>query len=342
VTASAILNPADIVQGQLDAYNAQDLDAHCAFFADDVVVADLNGAVNGTAKMLNRLIGEDIRLETRLAPQPCLVKVDSGQICQVLMNLAVNARDAMPKGGTLTVGTGPKLMPAAFFSDKPGLKPGPMAVLTVSDTGCGMTDEVKSRVFEPFFTTKAPEKGTGLGLATVYGIVKQSGGEIELESAPGQGTTFRIYLPQTDGEPQEKDKDAGARLDGKETILFIEDDPAIRRLGERAFCEKGYKLLSAGGGEEALETLKKHGKPVDLVITDVVMPGMSGREVAREIARRKLCGRTLYISGYADDTIVRHGVVEPDMAFLYKPFSQDRLLQKAREVLDGTAGKAKA
>lgn len=307
------------------------------------VVLDLNGAVGGTIKMLNRLIGEDIRLETRLAQRPCPVKVDAGQISQVLLNLTVNARDAMPKGGTLVIETGVAAdLPGSFFSDRPALKPGPLVTLSVSDTGVGMSDEVRSHAFEPFFTTKPPEKGTGLGLATIYGIIKQSGGEIELESAPDKGTTFRIYFPLADGKPAADAEAGAAALRGSETILVIEDDQGIRKLAERALAAKGYNVISAPGGKEAFELLDRRGKPVDLVITDVVMPGMSGRDAAKEIARRELSGRTLYISGYADNTAVRHGVVDPDMSFLHKPFSTDKLLSKVREVLDGPAGKAKA
>ncbi|MFA5140816.1 MAG: response regulator [Elusimicrobiota bacterium] len=302
---------------------------------------DLNEIVTSTAAMLKRLLGEDVKLETRLAREACAVKVDVGQIDNVLMNLAVNARDAMPKGGSLTISTEVAVMPDAFFKDKPVLKPGPLVVLSVSDTGCGMTDEVRAHAFEPFFTTKETGKGTGLGLATVYGAIRQSGGAIELDSAPGRGTTFRMYFPKTDAAP--KPKPAAKTIEARgETVLLVEDEPVIRRLAERTLADRGYEVLTAADGPEALRALKHRGKPVDLVVTDLVLPGMSGREMARDISRRKLSSRTLYISGYAGDAVVRHGALEPGLAFLEKPFSPESLLCRLREVLDGPTEDAHA
>ncbi|HQT95594.1 MAG TPA: ATP-binding protein [Thermoanaerobaculaceae bacterium] len=281
----------------------------------------------------------DIKLGTRLSPKPCLAKVDAGQLEQVFLNLALNARDAMPKGGTLTFETG---FSAVDETSHPDMTPGTVVWLSVSDTGFGMTDEVKSHLFEPFFTTKEMGKGTGLGLATVYGIVKQSGGDIIVESAPGRGTTFKICFPQMD-EPnqQDKGKDKSVVLGGNETVLLVEDEEIIRRLGARILTANGYAVLMAADGQEALNELARHGKPVELLITDVVMPGMNGRELAHEIAKKGLARRTLFVSGYTDDAIVHHGVLEPGLAFLYKPFSPDSLLRKLREVLDGPADKAK-
>jgi PAS domain S-box-containing protein len=305
---------------------------------------DINKVVGAMTNMLRRLIGENMKLVTKLSPAPCLAKVDPGQTEQVIMNLAVNARDSMPKGGTIAVETEIVTLDEAFFTAHPDLRRGPMVCLRVRDTGCGMSDEVKSHLFEPFFTTKGKGKGTGLGLSTVLGIIKQSGGEIEMESAPGSGTTFRIYFTQietaTPGKEKEKEKEAPAR--GHETVLLTEDDDILRRVGERILVEDGYTVLTAADGQEALKMLEQRAKPVDLLVTDVVMPGMNGRELAREIARRNLAPRTLFISGYTDDSIVRHGVLEPGLAFLYKPFSPEGLLRKLREVLDGPADQAKA
>jgi PAS domain S-box-containing protein len=309
-------------------------------------VVDIHASVGATGKMLRRLIGEDIKLESKLAAHPCLIKADVGQIEQVLLNLAVNARDAMPQGGTLTFETRIAAADDDFSSKHPDLPRGPLVCLSVRDTGCGMIDEVRAHLFEPFFTTKEKGKGTGLGLAMVFGIIKQSGGDIEVESAPDRGTTFRIYLPQIDASAQNKDRvkdrDKDVVLRGDETVLFVEDEDIILRLGERSLTGSGYTVLTAVDGSEALEVLERHGRPVDLLVTDVVMPDMSGRDLAREIARKNMARRTLFISGYTDDAIVRHGVLEPGLAFLYKPFSPKTLLSKLREVLDGPADKAKA
>lgn len=304
-------------------------------------VLDLNAGVIGMANMLKRIIGDDIKLETRLCDPSCHVKVDSGQLGQVLLNLAVNARDAMPKGGTLKLESG-SITPGAEFSRKhPDLPPGELVYLSVKDTGCGMTGEVRAHLFEPFFTTKDLGKGTGLGLATVYGIIKQSGGEIEVESSPGLGTDFRIYLPPA--KPGEAAEQAGGEvvLTGSETVLLVDDEETLLRLGARILTGSGYKVLTAASGRLALELMEKRGEPVDLLVTDVVMHGMSGRELAKELAARKLVGRTLYVSGYTDEAIAKHGVLEPGLAFLYKPFAPEVLLRKMREVLGGPPDKAK-
>ncbi len=307
-------------------------------------IVDLNASVGGMVKMLTRLIGEDVRLETRLAARSCPVKVDTGQMDQMIVNLAVNARDAMPKGGALVLETAIVTPGEDFFCKHAELPRGPLVCLRVSDTGIGMSEEVKEHLFEPFFTTKDKGKGTGLGLATVFGIVKQSGGEIEVESELGRGTTLKIYLPYVEADipDTDEDKDQGVFLKGTETVLLVEDEDSLRRLGERLLLMSGYTVISAAGGKEALEAAERHGRPVDLLLTDVVMPGMSGRELALELARRKLASRTLYMSGYTDDAIVRHGVLEPGLAFLYKPFTVEALSAKLRQVLDGPADQAKA
>ena len=309
-------------------------------------VVDINGIVDGIAKLLRRLIGEDVRLAINLAPVACLAKVDSGQIEQVVMNLAINARDAMPDGGVITLETGIAALDDEFFLEHPDLQRGPLVCLSVRDTGCGMTEEVKRHIFEPFYTTKQEGKGTGLGLSMVFGIIKQSGGEIEVESAPGGGSTFRVYFPQirteTMAQAEGKDRNMGSPVRGRETVLLVEDEDILLRLGARGLAANGYTVLTAASGGEALAVLERHGKPVDLLITDVVMPVMNGHELAKEVERRKMARRTLYMSGYTDSAIVRHGVLEPGVAFLYKPFSPQLLLGKIREVLDGPADQAKA
>jgi len=309
-------------------------------------VVDLNASAGGMVQLLKRLIGEDIRLETRLAAHGCQVKVDPGQLDQVIVNLAVNARDAMPGGGALVLETALVTPGEDFFSKYPEQTRGPLVCLSVSDTGSGMSAEVKDQIFEPFFTTKEKGKGTGLGLATVFGIIKQSGGEIEVESEPGRGTTFRIYLPHVEASIPEKDSEKDKKQEGAprgtETILLVDDEESMRRLGERLLRASGYAVIAAAGGKEALEAAERHGKPVDLLLTDVVMPGMNGRELAQELAHRKLVKRTLYMSGYTDEAIVQHGVLEPGIAFIYKPFTVESLSSKLREVLDAPADQAKA
>jgi CheY-like chemotaxis protein len=306
-------------------------------------VVDLNPIIADMIKMLKSVIGEDIILETGLSGTPCLVLADSGQLEQVVMNLAVNARDAMPKGGTLTLATEIVAGDAKSVAARRELPPGQLVRFTARDTGHGMTDEVKSHAFEPFFTTKPAGRGTGLGLATILGIVKQSGGEIELESEPGKGTAFFIYLPlaEGDGRTAAKPPEKQTSLRGRETVLLVEDDRMLRRLGERLLAENGYTVISAANGTDALQALEQYGRPVDLLITDVVMPGMNGRELALEIARRGLAGRTLYMSGYTDEAISKHGVLEPGLAFIYKPFTADGLAAKLREVLEGPADQAR-
>lgn len=311
-------------------------------------IADLNVILADTGKMLKRLIGEDVRLIIKPSPVPCRVKVDPGQIEQVLMNLAVNARDAMLAGGTLSMETA-LITPGKEFADShPGLPPGQLVCLTVSDTGHGMTEEIKGHIFEPFFTTKETGKGLGLGLSMVYGIINQSGGEIEVESVPDAGAVFSIYLPYVEEEIKGQDKHKNknksrdtihARL---ETVLVVDDNESFLRLTARILRADGYTVLAAAGGAEALKLLEKHGKPVDLLLTDVVMAEMNGCQLAAEVARRNLAVKTLFMSGYTDEILTRHGMSESDVLLLNKPFSQDELINKLREVLDAPAGQTKA
>jgi PAS domain S-box-containing protein len=287
-------------------------------------VLDLNAVVGDLGKLLGRLIGEDVTLVTRLEPAPAPVRADRGQLEQVVMNLALNARDAMPQGGTLTIET---------------RNLGPGVQLTVSDTGVGMDGTVKARIFEPFFTTKDAGKGTGLGLATVYGIVKQSAGTIEVDSEPGRGTTFRIVLPRTDETLADLVvKAPTVILRGWETVLVAEDDRGVRRLVCDGLRSWGYRVLEAGDGAEALRLAAEHTGTIDLLITDVVMPSMSGRVLAERLVELRPGLRVLYLSGHSDDAVVRHGVPEESAALLTKPFAPDALAAKVRAML----GKSKA
>jgi len=296
----------------------------------------LNEVVRGMTKMLQRMIGEDIGLVTDLDPALERVKIDPVQIEQVIMNLAVNARDAMPAGGRLTIATRNTEIGAAETIPPTGPPPGRYVTLTFADTGCGMTPEVKARLFEPFFTTKERGRGTGLGLATVYGIVQQSGGGIRVESEPGKGAAFTITLPRVEEalvqpRPVSRPKDIAT---GKETVLVVEDDEVIRNLVREVLEGSGYTVLVAYRGAEALKLAGEREGPIHLLITDVVMPGISGPEVAGHLARYRPEMKVLYISGYTDDKIGRQGLLESGAGFLQKPFRIDALTCKVREVLD--------
>jgi len=299
-------------------------------------ILDLNTVVSGVEKMLVRLIGEDVTLVTRLEPALGSVKADPGQLEQVIMNLAVNARDAMPEGGTLTFETANAVLDADFVAAHPGALLGAHVVLMVADTGTGMTDVVRSHVFEPFFTTKEKGKGTGLGLATAYGIVKQSGGNITVDSEAGRGTTFRIYFPCVEGTAVVPGRAASSSLSpvGTETILLVEDEAGVRKLSRTVLQTQGYVVLEAASGDMALQVARSETGPIHLVVTDVVMPGMSGREVWDRLRVLRPESRVLFMSGYTDDVIARHGVLEPGIAFLQKPFTPFSLTQKVRDVLD--------
>ena len=296
------------------------------------VVLDLNHLVKNVGKMLRRLIGENIKLVTEPGTELDSVCADPGQLEQVLVNLAVNARDAMPQGGRLTIATANLHVAEGAAA---ALPPGHYVVLRVTDTGTGMDEATVERAFEPFFTTKPKGKGTGLGLATVYGIVRQSGGQVEVESAPGTGTTFRVYLPRVvEAADQPVGGAVAAPTRGAETVLVVEDDEHVRLLARKVLEQAGYRVLVASGGPEALAAAESFEGPIDLVMTDVVMPEMSGRALTRRLTQRHPGLKVLYMSGYSDEDIAQHGVFEAGIPFIKKPFSPAVLTQKLREVLD--------
>jgi two-component system, cell cycle sensor histidine kinase and response regulator CckA len=294
-------------------------------------VLDLNEVIDTTGKMLRRLIGEDVALTTTLSPAPGWVRIDPGQVEQVVLNLAVNARDAMPRGGRLALETAH----VEIHADGPDLKPGRYVRLTVSDTGSGIADEVKPRIFEPFFTTKERGKGTGLGLATVYGIVKQAGGHVSLDSRVGVGTTFAVLLPAV-APPDARTGlgKIGVAPRGTETVLLAEDEDVVRRLARLALEMQGYAVLEVSSGADALRAAEGHAGPIHLLVTDVVMPDLGGRELANAVRARRQGVKVLFMSGYTDDAVVRYGVSEDGDAFLQKPFTPLVLARKVRAVLD--------
>jgi two-component system, cell cycle sensor histidine kinase and response regulator CckA len=298
-------------------------------------VIDLNEIVSGMRTLLERVLGEDVDLIMDLDPSLGHVTADPGQIEQVILNMAVNARDAMPEGGPLTLETGHVDVDPTYARQQVELAPGPYEVLSISDTGVGMDAATVARVFEPFFTTKAVGKGTGLGLATAYGIVKQSGGHITVYSKPGSGTTFRIYLPRT--EPSESAPVAVAEAvarRGTEAVLVAEDDANLRALTREILASEGYTVLESQDVEDALRIAERHDGTIHLLLTDVVMPHMSGRNLADAVKRFRPDAKVLYMSGYTDDAIVHHGVLDPGTALLQKPFTPAALARKVREVLD--------
>ncbi len=301
------------------------------------VTLNLSGLVADMEKMARRLIREDIELSLTLAPGLRPVKVDPGQMTQVIMNLLVNARDAMPQGGRITIRTANVELDEAHARRHPEIRPGPYVRLEVSDTGCGIDDAIKPHIFEPFFTTKELGRGTGLGLATVYGIVKQSDGYIYLDSAPGRGTTFTIYLPQTQAESVKDSRVRPARPAAaaeQKTILLVEDDENLRALIGKVLKEGGYQVLTGRNGPEALSLSQKHRGPIHLVLTDVVMPIMSGTAMVRRLTAERPGTRVLYMSGYTESAVACKGVSTSEMIFLQKPFKSDDLVAKVREVLE--------
>ncbi len=304
----------------------------------DPRVLNLNTTVKDMEKMLKRLIGEDVQLRTNLDTGLSRIKADPGQIEQVIMNLAVNARDAMPRGGLLEISTSNFHMDDNFVRRYPyPVQAGDYALLTVTDTGTGMDAATRTRVFEPFFTTKGKGKGTGLGLSTVYGVVKQSGGYIEVHSEPGAGATFRIYLPKVEEALDAQKQPAGLpdSLHGSETVLLVEDELSLRKLSRQLLELCGYAVLEAENGTDALKISQDHSrKAIHLLLTDVVMPGMSGRVLADNIAKQRPDTRVLYMSGYTGQTVGQHGVLAEGSFFLPKPFTREALARKVREVLE--------
>jgi PAS domain S-box-containing protein len=300
---------------------------------------DLNRIVAGMEKMLHRLIGEDIALVTSLDASLGKVNADPGHLEQVLMNLVVNARDAMPQGGTIRIETRNAELGEEHVRRYPYVQPGPYVLLAVTDTGAGMDEETRSKIFEPFFTTKEPGKGTGLGLSTVYAIVKQSGGYIWVSSELGAGTTFRIYLPRFEGEiePAPAPAPKPSSSPGNETILLVEDEVSIRRLARRVLEKLGYTVLEATNGADALEVAGRYPGRIHLLVTDVVMPEMSGPRLAEVIAMARPGIQVLYTSGYTEHEIVHRGAAREGISFLEKPFTPEMLGRKVREVLDGGA-----
>jgi PAS domain S-box-containing protein len=302
-------------------------------------ILDLNAAVGNMEEMLRRLLGEDIELSTVLGPKLGQVKADPGQVEQVIMNLAVNSRDAMSRGGKLTIETANVALDENYLREHGGVKPGSYVMLAVSDNGAGMDEETRSRIFEPFFTTKEMGKGTGLGLSTVYGIVKQSEGYIWVYSEAGHGTTFKVYLPRVDESAEESQKMAalGTGDRGTETILLVEDEDGVRALVKQVLSRQGYTVIETRHGREALKECERHTGPIPLLLTDVVLPQMSGRELAERLKTLRPDIKVLYMSGYTDDAILRHGVIDQETAFLQKPFTTTVLTRKVREVLDQPA-----
>ena len=305
-------------------------------------VLDLNAVVSDIDSMLRPLIGEDVELVTLLDPSLGKLRADPAQVDQIIMNLAVNARDAMPHGGRLILQTSNADLDEAYASKHATVKPGHYVMLAVSDNGTGMDKQTQEQIFEPFFTTKEKGQGTGLGLSMVYGIVKQSGGYIWVYSELGQGTTFKIYLPRMDQDVADASAEPVLRpaSTGQEIVLVVEDEGMLRELFCEFLRESGYTVLAAGTGEEAVEISSRHQGPIHLLLTDAVMPGIRGRELAHSLEQRRPDMKVLFVSGYTDDSVLRGGLVQPGTAFLQKPFSRGALTRKVRAVLDGEEGAA--
>ena len=299
-------------------------------------VFDLNQVLAGMSSMLRRMIGEDIEMIFNAQPAPAMINADPAKVQQVVMNLVVNARDAMPEGGRLTIETASMDLRDDYVSGQPVAKPGPYVLLTISDTGIGMDPGTQAHIFEPFFTTKAKGKGTGLGLSTVYGIVKQSDGFLWVFSEPEKGTTIRAYFPKSEDKAAEThaDSKSDSAFIGVETVLLVEDEAAVRSLTSRVLRQRGYHVLEAADGVEALSLSRDYGQEIDLVLTDVVMPGMGGKALVSRLQEIRPLVKTLFISGYTDNAISHHGILDSDVAFLQKPFTLEGLACKVREVLD--------
>ncbi len=316
-----------------------------AFSRQEVIaprVLNLNVVVLHLQRLLQRLLGEDLDVKTLLSPELGQVRIDPGQVEQVLVNLCVNARDAMSHGGVLTVETSNVRLDEAFASGHPGVTAGDYVLLAVSDDGCGMSEETRARLFEPFFTTKELGKGTGLGLAMVYGAVKQNGGYIDVDSEPGQGTTFRIYLARVDAPAEAWSSPAqGEVRGGTETVLLVEDDAAVRAPAQRMLQHLGYTVHACGSGQEALASAAALPGKVNLLVTDVVMPHMNGRELAERLSAVRPGMRVLFTSGYTHNVIAHHAILERGIEFLPKPYSLESLARQVRDVLDRPAPPAK-
>ena len=298
-------------------------------------IVDINAIVGRMTGLLRRLIGEHIELRSLPADGLGRVTADPGQIEQIIVNLAVNARDAMPSGGVLTIETANVHFDATYIAEHPDALSGPHVMLAIRDTGVGMDDAAREHLFEPFYTTKEPGQGTGLGLATVYGIVKQSGGSLSVDSESNRGTSFKVFLPRAESADAAVPPDPIIQdLRGTETILLVEDQAEVRGVVQQMLARHGYVVLAASNGADALHIAQAYPGRIDLLITDVVMPGIGGRDVAAQFLRERPDARELYMSGYTDDRVVQQGVIEHNVAFIQKPFTLSRLLQKIREVLD--------
>ncbi len=306
----------------------------------ELKVVDVNVIVEDMERLLRPLIGEDIELSTSLeSTVGCTLSADAGQLEQVVMNLVVNARDAMPNGGKISIRTASVTLDDSYRPENTFIKLGPYVVISVSDTGYGMDRDTQARIFEPFLTTKEKGKGTGFGLSTVYGIIKQSGGYVFVQSEPGLGTTFTMYFPRVD-EPCEKPGAAPATLSaagGSETILLVEDEESVRKLVLDTLTARGYKVLEAENGNAALDLAARHPESIHLVVTDVIMPGLSGHELAAQLLAIRPATKVLYLSGYAEDAFAMPHAVDAQKAFLQKPFTLQNLFRKVREVLGSSA-----
>ncbi|HKY36614.1 MAG TPA: ATP-binding protein [Polyangiaceae bacterium] len=334
---------ADVEQIAIAGARARDLTRQLLAFSRQQVLEpkliNLNEAFSAMMQMLERLVGEEIELSFQPGPELGAVRVDPSQLEQVLLNLVVNARDAMPDGGKLTVETSNIELDQHYADAHYGIEPGPYVLLSVSDTGIGMDSATRARIFEPFFTTKEKGKGTGLGLSTVFGIVKQSGGAIWVYSEPGHGTTFKVYLPRlaTARHPVHQAAPPAVSTRGSETVLLVEDDAQVRALASTVLRKNGYRVLEAGNGTEALALAERHGGVIDILLSDVVMPGMGGRQLWERLMPRRPKMKVLFMSGYTSDAIVHHGVQKSELAFIAKPIVPRMLLLKLRQVLDSSS-----
>jgi CheY-like chemotaxis protein len=297
-------------------------------------VLDMNGVMAGIARMLQRLVGEDVELNVVASEHLGTVLADPGQMEQVLMNLVVNARDAMPTGGKLTIETANVELDISYTSRHSGVEPGSYVMLAVTDTGVGMEPATVARIFDPFFTTKELGRGSGLGLSTVFGIVQQTGGNIWVYSEPGAGTTIKVYLPRSDGVIRDEEAVVQVLRRASETVLLVEDEESVRLVTRTILERAGYRVLEAKSGGDALLICEQHTATIHLLLTDVVMPRMSGRVLAERLGPLRPGMRIVYMSGYTDDSVVRHGILDSDVAFLQKPVIPDALLRKLRDVLD--------